>query len=84
MAGSSPIVISISDIVITSHISLQVDCSAGRQGHEASLCVRASSCWGGATGGQLTHGGPEAAVLGSDDPLQAVMAESEVILSGAE
>lgn len=50
----------------------------------ASLCIRATSCLGGAKGGQLTHGCPEAAVMGSDDQLKALMVESEVILTGLE
>lgn len=50
----------------------------------ASLCIRATSCLGWATGGQLTHGCPEAAAMASDDQLKALMVESEVILSGLE
>lgn len=49
-----------------------------------SICVRATSCLGGARGGQLTHGCPKAVVMGSDDHLKALLAESEVILSGPE
>ncbi len=66
----------------TYHFKLIV--SASRQGQVASLCIRATSCSGGATGGQLTHGCPGAAVMGSDDKLKALMVESEVILTGLE
>lgn len=49
-----------------------------------SICVRATSCLGGARGGRLTHGCPKAVAMGSDDQLKALLAESEVILSGPE
>lgn len=58
--------------------------SVRRQGQVASLCIRVTSCLSGATGGQLTHGCPQALVMGSDDQLKALMVESEVILTGLE
>lgn len=58
--------------------------SACRQGQVASLSIRATFCVIGAPGGQLTHGCPEAVVMGSDDQPKALMIESEVILTGLE
>lgn len=55
-----------------------------RQGQAASLRIRATPCLSLSTGGQLTHGCPEAVVMGSDDQLKALMVESEVILTGLE